>query len=70
MTRLLKHFDELPLKVITVAKSDDEEVSSQFPALSPQTKPLAATTPLEQLMEPRHDPLAETHGWRHGGIND
>lgn len=70
MTRLLKDFDELSLKVVAVVTSDNRNLSLQVPALSPQTQPLAATTPIEQLMERRRDALAETHGWRHGGINE
>ena len=70
MSRLLKPFDELPLKVIAVATSDNGDVSLQFPASNLQAKSPAATTPLEQLMERRRDPLADTNRWHHGGINE
>ena len=69
-TRALKSFDELSLKVIAVATSDNRDVSLRFPALKLQARFPAATTPLEQFMERRRDLLAETHGWRHGGINE
>lgn len=70
MSRLLKPFDELSLKVITVATSDNRDVALQFAASNLQARSPAATTPLEQPMERRRDPLADTHEWRHGGINE
>jgi len=70
MLRALKSFDELSLKVIAVATSDNREVALQFPALSPQARFPAATTSFEQPIERRYDPFAETLGWRHGGINE
>lgn len=70
MARALKSFADLSLQVITVAASDNSEVSLQIPVSNLLARSPALTTPLEQLMERRHNPLAETHGWRHGGIND
>jgi len=70
MSRLLKSFDELSLKVIAVATSDNRDGSLQFPASNLQARSPAATTALEQLMERHRDPPAETHGWLHGGINE
>ena len=70
MSRLLKPFDELSLKVVAVDTSDNRDVSLQFPASSPQATSPATTTPLEQPMERRRDPLADTNRWYHGGINE
>jgi len=70
MTRALKSFDELSLKVIAVGTSDNGDVSLQFPASKLQARSPAATTPLEQLMELRRDPLADTNLWHHGGLNE
>jgi hypothetical protein len=70
MSRLLKPFDELSLKVIAVATSDNRDVGVQLPASNQKARSPAAMTPLEQPMERRRDPLADTHEWRHGGINE
>ena len=68
MSRSLKSFADLSLEVIPVDAIDNKDVS--FPAPSPQARLLAATTPLEQLMERRRHPLADTNRWHHGGINE
>jgi hypothetical protein len=70
MSRLLQPFDELSLKVIAVATSDNRDVGLQLPASNQQARSPATTTPLEQPMERRSEPLADTHEWRHGGINE
>ncbi len=70
MSRALKSFDDLSLKMVGMDISDSRDVWSQFPASNLQARSPATTTSLEQLMERHRDPLAETHGWLHGGINE
>ena len=70
MSRALKSFDDLSLKVVAVDTSANRDVALQFPVSSQQARSPAATTPFEQPMERHRDPYAETHGWRHGGINE
>jgi hypothetical protein len=68
MSRLLKSFDDLSLKVVAVRTAGNSNFGFEFPASGPQSTPSALTTPLEQPAE--RDPLAEYPGWHHGGIND
>lgn len=70
MSRFLKAFDELSLKVIAVDTSDNKDVSLQFPASNLQARSPAATTPLGQPMERRRDPHADANRWHHEGINE
>ena len=70
MSRALKSFADLSLKVVAVRAADDSDFGFEFPASGAQSTPSALTTPLEQPAEPRHDPLAQYPGWSHGGIND
>jgi hypothetical protein len=70
MSRRLKSFADLSLKVVAVRTADNSDFGFEFPSSSPQTTPSALTTPLEQPMERRHDPLAEYPGWYHGGLNE
>lgn len=70
MSPLLESFAVLPLNVIVGATSDNRDFSLQFPASNLQARFLAATSPLEQFMERRPDPLADTNEWHHGGINE
>jgi hypothetical protein len=70
MSRLLKPFAELSLKLVAIDTIGDRSVSLQFPASIPQTTFPSGTTPLEHFMERPRGPLADTDGWQHGGIND
>ena len=70
MSRLLQPFDELSVKVVAVATSDNRDVALQFPVWNLQARSPAATTPLEQLMERHRDPLGDNYRWHHGGINE
>ena len=70
MSHFLKSFDDLSLKVVAVRAADDSDFEFEFPASGPQSTPSALTTPLEQLVGRRSDPLAEFQGWHHGGINE
>ena len=69
MSRSLKSFADLSLKVLAVRAADDDGFDFEFPASGPPSTPSALTSPLEQLAE-RRDPLTEYPGWYHGGIND
>ena len=70
MLRPLKSFADWSLKVVAVRTADNSDFEFEYPASGPQSTPSAWTTPLEQRMERRRDPLAETHQWQHGGINE
>ena len=70
MSRLLKSFDDLSLKVLAVRTADDSDFGFAFPASGAQSTPSALTTPLEQPAERRRDPMAEYPGWHHGGLNE
>ena len=70
MSRFLKSFDALSLKVVAVRTADNSDFGFEFPASGPQSTPSALLTPPEQPAERRRDPLAEYPGWYHGGLND
>jgi hypothetical protein len=70
MSRRLKSFADLSLKVVAVRTAENSDFGFEFPSSSPQTTPSALTTPLEQSMERSRDPLAEYPGWYHGGLNE
>jgi len=70
MSPLLKPFAEVSLKVIAGATSNNRDFSLQFPVWNLQARSPVARSPLEQLMERRPDPLADTDEWHHGGINE
>jgi hypothetical protein len=70
MSRFLKSFDDLSLKVVAVRTADDSNFGFEFPASGAQSPPSALTTPLGQPAERRRDPLAEYPGWYHGGLNE
>lgn len=70
MSRSLKSFDDLSLKVVAVRTADDSDFGFEFPASGPQSTPSALITPLERPVERRQDLLPEIHTWRHGGLNE
>jgi hypothetical protein len=70
MSRSLKSFGELSLKVVAVRTADNSDFEFEFPAAGPQSTPSALTTPLEQPVGRWRAPLAELDGWRHGGLNE
>ena len=70
MSRSLKSFAEMSLKVVAVRTADDSDFGFEFPAAGPQSTPSALTTPLEQPAERRGAPPAEYPRWYHGGINE
>ena len=70
MSRSLKSFADLSLKVVAVRTVDNSDFGFEFPASGPQSTPSALTTPLEQPVGPRHAPPAQTDGWHHGGLNE
>ena len=70
MSRSLKSFADLSLKVVAVRTADSSDFEFEFPASGPQSTPSALIAPLEQFAGHRRAPLAETDGWYHGGLND
>ena len=70
MSRLLKSFPELSLKLLAIGTIADTNVSLQFPAPGPQAPFPGAAIPLKYLMDRPRGPLAEAGGWPHGGINE
>jgi hypothetical protein len=70
MSRSLKSFADLSLKVVAVRTADNSDFEFEFPASGPRSTPSALTTPLEQPAGRRRAPLAETGGWYHGWLND
>ena len=67
MSRALKSFADLSLKVVAVGTADDGGFGFEFPASGPQSTPSVLTAPLEQSAKRRRDPLVEYPGWYHGG---
>lgn len=47
MSRALKSFDDLSLKVVAVRTADNSDFGFEFPASGPQSTPSALTTPLD-----------------------
>jgi hypothetical protein len=70
MSRLLKPFAELPLKLVAFDTIDNRDVSLQLLASSPPGTSASTATPLEQTMQRRGAPFVEIDGWRHGGLNE
>src|SRR5437867_9843498 len=70
MSRDLKSFAEMSLKVVAVRTANDSDFEFEFPASGPLSTPSTLTTPLEQSAEGRRHLLPEILGWYHGGIND
>ncbi|MGO8926256.1 MAG: hypothetical protein ACLQU3_05115 [Limisphaerales bacterium] len=70
MTRLLKSFPGLPLKLLAIGTVADRNVSLQFSAPSLQAAFPGAAAPLKYLMDHPRGPVAEAGGWHHGGINE
>jgi hypothetical protein len=70
MSRLLKSFPELPLKLLAFDTIDKRDVSLELLALSLPGTSSGTATPLEQPMQRRRDPVAQNEGWHHGGLNE
>jgi hypothetical protein len=70
MSRLLRTFAALPVKLLAIDTIADRNLLLQFPAAIPQATFLGAAVPLEHPMERPRDPSAETGAWHHGGINE
>jgi hypothetical protein len=70
MSRLLKSFPQLPLKLLAFDTIDNRRVSPELLALSLPGTPSGTATPLEQSMQRRLDPFAPNEGWHHGGLNE
>jgi hypothetical protein len=70
MSRLLKPFAELPLKLLALDTIDNRDVSLQLlAAILPGTS-ASTVTPLEQAIQLRRSPFAEIESWLHGGLNE
>jgi hypothetical protein len=70
MSRLLKPFAELPLKLLASDTVDKQDVSlellaSILPGISAST-----AAPFEQSRQRPRSPSAKIEGWLHGGINE
>ena len=70
MSRLLKSFPELPVKLLAIGTVADRIVSLQFPAGITQAPFPGAAVPLKYLADRPRGPLAEAGAWHHGGINE
>jgi hypothetical protein len=70
MSRLLKPFAELPLKLLAFDTVDKRDVSLQLLASSLPGTSASTAAPLEQSMQRPRSPSAEFEGWLHGGLNE
>ena len=70
MSRLLKPFAELPLKLLAFDTVDKRDVSLELLASILPGTSASTAAPLEQSMQRRRSPSAEFEGWLHGGINE
>jgi hypothetical protein len=70
MSRRLKPFTELPLKLLAIDTIANSNVLLQVSAVIPQATFPGAAVPFEHLMERPRDPIAGAGGWHHGGINE
>jgi hypothetical protein len=70
MSRLIKPFTEMSLKLVALDTINDRNISLQFPASMPQATFPGATTSLEQPLERPRARFAYIGGWHHGGINE
>ena len=70
MSRLLKPFAELPLKLLALDTIDSRDVSLQLLASILPGTSASTAAPLEQSIQRRLSPFAEIDGWRHGGLNE
>ena len=70
MSRLLKPFAELPLKLLAFDTVDKRDVSLQLLASILPGTSASAATPLEQSMQLPRSPSAEYVVWLHGGLNE
>lgn len=64
MSRPVKSFANLSLKVVAVRTADNSDFEFEFPASGLQSTPSSLTTPLEQQLPERHrDPSAKILTW-------
>ena len=70
MSRLLKSFAELSLKVVAVRTADNSDFQFEFSASGPLSTPSTLTTPLEQPTQRRHEPFARIDGWHREGLDE
>jgi hypothetical protein len=70
MSRLLKPFAELPLKLLAFDTVDKRDVSLELLASILPGTSASTAAPLEQSMQRCRSPSAEFEGWPHGGLNE
>jgi hypothetical protein len=70
MSRLLKSFAELPLKLLALDTVDRRDVSLQLLASILPGTSASRAAPLEQALQHPRSPSAEFEGWLHGGLNE
>jgi hypothetical protein len=70
MSRLLKSFPQLPLKLLAFDTIDNRDVPLELLGLSLPGTSRGRAIPLEQAMQRSRDLLARVEGWHHGGINE
>jgi hypothetical protein len=70
MSRLLKPFAELPLKLLAFDTIDNRDVSLQLLASILPGTSASTASPLEQSMQGRRSPFVEIESWPHGGLNE
>ena len=70
MSRLLRPFAALPVKLLALNIGADRNLLLQFPAAIPQATFLGTAVPLEHLVKRPRGPRVEAGGWYHGGINE
>ena len=70
MSRTLKSFADLSLKVVAVRTAGNSEFEFEFPSSSAELTPSAVTSLLGVAAGRRRNPFAETPTWHHGGINE
>ena len=70
VSRVLKSFADLSLKVVAVRTADNSDFEFEFPAPGPQSTPSSLTSAPEQLPERHRDPFAKIFTWQHGGLNE
>src|ERR1700716_4764438 len=68
MSRSLKSFDDVSLKVVAVRTAENSDFEFEFPAPFPTSTPSVVTPPLEQSAGIGRDIPPEIPTWHHGGL--
>ena len=70
MSRPLGSFADLSMKVVGVRTADNSDFWFELPASVRQLTASTVTPSLEPPAGRRRDPLVESLGWFHGGLNE